>query len=362
LQIIIPHLNYLRQAGELDHCRALAGEGLALARSMVDRLAEGECWQVLGDCERDGANYPQALEHYEAALINFSQYKQVERTAFCLIRIGSTYLVNNQFGRAIACLQEAAAYARTEMHHDALARSLLALAYTHLLLGDLEKARSLNSEALALSESAGLRSAGAVGLGRQGYLDLLCDDLNQAQQQLEQAGRLAQELGHPQTLADIHGYWGQLYLAQAEPHPALTYFEQAQALCTPGASNLMIETLSYQALAYLALGQTESALACSHQALNHLHRRRDGLEAAQRIYFNHYRVLQAAGETAAAQTALATARRMVLAQASELTPAAFTAEPTDTVRGRFLNHLPWNREIMTASEKALLYRQEQPSP
>lgn len=348
LLVIIPRLNYLRQVGELDHCQDLAREGLTLARSTVDRLAEGECWQVLGDCERDRANYTQALENYEAALINFSQHKQVEQTAFCLIRIGSTYLTNNQFGRAIACLQEAAAYARTEMHHEALARALLAQAYASLLLGNLEKARSLNSEALALSESASLRSARVLALSRQGYLDLLTGDLRQARQQLEQAWMLAQEIGYPQTLADMHLYWGRLCLAEAEPQFALTHFKQAQTLGNLDVPHSAIEILSYQALAYLGLGQTEPALTCSREAINRLQQRRGGLEAAQRIYFNHYRVLLAVNETDAAKKILATARQLVLAQVSELTLAAFTPEPVDTVREQFLNHLPWNREIMVA--------------
>jgi tetratricopeptide (TPR) repeat protein len=348
LQVVVPHLAYLCQAGDLEQCRSVAGDGLRLARALVDRLAEAECWQVLGDCERNAANYALALEYYEAALINFSQHKQTESAAFCLIRIGSTYLVNNQFGQASACLQEAAAYARAETHHEALVQALLTLAYTYLLLGDLEKARALNREALALSEATGLRSALALGLSRQGYLDLLSGNLEQARQQVEQAWVLAQESGRPQTLADIHRYWGHLYLAQAEPQLALTHFEQAQALSSPGTPNLVIETLSYQALAYLALGQTEPALASSHRAMSRLHQRRGGLEAAQRIYFNHYQVLLAAGQTAEAQTALATARHMVLTQAAELTLAAFATEPTDTVRERFLNRLPWNRKIMAA--------------
>jgi tetratricopeptide (TPR) repeat protein len=360
LQVVIPHLAYLRQVGDLEQCRAVAGEGLRLARALVDRLAEGECWQALGDCERDAANYVLALEHYEAALINFSQHKQTRSAAFCLIRIGSTYLMNNQFGRASACLQEAAAYARSETHPDALVPSLLALAYTYLFVGDLEKAYALNREALALSETASLRSALVPGLGRQGYLELLSGNPEGARQQIEQAWVLAQEIGHPQTLAEMHSYWGQLYLAQAEPQAALTHFEQAQALCSPGSPNLVIETLSYQALACLALEQTEPALTCSHQAMSRLHQRRDGLEAAQRIYFNHYRVLLAAGQPVEAQTALATARQMVLAQAADFKLAAFTAESTDTIRERFLTHLPWNREIMAASEMASLYHQEQP--
>ena len=158
-------------------------------------------------------------------------------------------------------------------------------------------------------------------------------------------------------MADIQCYVGHLYLAQAEPQQALAHFEQAQRLCGPIALHRAIEALSYQAVAYLALGQIEPALDCSGQAIDWLLKRKGGLEAAQRVYLNHYRVLLTSGLAAQAQAALATAHKMVLAQAAELAPAFLAAESTDMVRERFLTHLPWNREIMATAERVLLFGQ-----
>ena len=78
--------------------------------------------------------------------------------------------------------------------------------------------------------------------------------------------------------------------------------------------------------------------------------RKHGLEAAQRLYLNHYQILLAWGQVDEAHTALITARQMVLDQADSLSGLNLTTVAQTDLTEQFLTRLPWNRTIIAAWE------------
>lgn len=349
LQIIVQQLVYLRKTIELSHRRLAGHEGLGLARFLGDDLAEGNILQALGTCDRDIGHYEQALEHYEAALKKFSHLEQTRQAAFCLINMGGAHLMTNRFSQALACFSQAEQYGRAGSHQDALIWAMLGAAYTCMLFGSLEKAQAINQEALDLCTKTGFLRAVPAGLTTQGLLnDLLLSDQAEVVASYERAKAISQELGQTTRLIDIECGLGYLYLSRGRPQQALIHFERAQSLGQNTFNRRIIETKSYQAVAYLQLGQLDKALEHSHLAIAQLLGRKHGLEAAQRLYWNHYQVLMAWGQVDEAHTALITARQMVLDQAGNLADINPTLVDQADLKEQFLTRLPWNSAIMAA--------------
>ncbi|NNJ12732.1 AAA family ATPase [Chloroflexales bacterium ZM16-3] len=346
LQVIEQQIARLEQTTDLDQRRQLAQEGLRLARLLGQPLAEGNFLQALADCERDMANFEQALSHYEAALISFSHLEQTRLAAFCLIRMGTIHLLHNRYAQAQTHFCQAKSYAETRGYQDALIWSYNAIAQMHLFLGGLEEAQRLSQEALALCELIGFDSGASTGLQIQGYIHMLGGRLAQAQAQYERAWAINQGMGQTLRMADVQCCMGNLCLLRGEAERAITHYKQAEALCGSYYSGRAIEARSQRAMAHLALRQLAEALHCSAHAVIWLSRYEQNMLAPQRVYLNQYHVLLAQGEMEEAQDALVHAYTIVQAQARGL--AELYAARTDyaLIRERFLSDLPWNREIM----------------
>ena len=359
LQIIVQQLVYLRKTIELSHRRLAAMEGLGLARLLGDDSAEGHTLQALGNCDRDIGQYEQALEHYEDALNKFSGIGRTRQAAFCLINMGGTHLLNNRFNQALICFKDAERYARIGSHQDALIWSMIGVAYSCLLFGDVERAQAINQQALNLCDRTGFQRAMSAGLIIEGNLnDIFRDKWEQAQTEYEQAGAICREMGQTSRLVDIECCLGHLHLKRNKPDQALVHFEEAQTLGENTFHRRLIEIRSYQAVAYYQLGQLDKASRYTYQAIAQLRGRKHGLEAAQRLYWNHYQILQAWGNVDEAQSALITAHQMVLEQARSLKAIDPLLVDAADLTEQFKTRLPWNREILAAWEKVEIRRLE----
>jgi hypothetical protein len=348
LGAIVQQLLYRPPLNDPERYRNLAEQGIALAQYRFDGGSEHVCRQALGDIDLEAARFSQALAHYELALVGEAQWTQPYEAAFCLIKIGRTYLLTNRLSRAFTCLQEAVAYAKAGTYSDLLIWSLLEITRVYLFAGDLAKAGQTCQEVLALCEETGFRLAVPLGLGLTSYLSTLTNKLAQAKKTGQQAWQIAQEMGEIPIMAEVQSYLGQLHLASENPKLALACFEQVQNLTQRRASGQVIEALSYQALAHLALGQFELALSCSNQALTRLSERQNNLIAAQRVYLNHYKILQATQQPAQAQVVLAQAREIMHQQAAEINLTEQTGASLARVKELFFSNLPWNRELLSS--------------
>ncbi|HEX5691378.1 MAG TPA: tetratricopeptide repeat protein, partial [Roseiflexaceae bacterium] len=347
LQVIEQQLARLEETADLDQRRRLSVEGLRLARALGDMLAESNCLQALADCDRDMANFEQALAHYETALVTFSRLQQTRRAAFCLISIGNIHLMHNQFAQALGHFRQAEAYAKAGGYQDALIWSLNSIAHMYLFLGDLEVAQSLSQRALELCDLIAFDSGASTGLLTQGYVRMLNGELAQAEENFERAWSINQAMGQTLRMADAQCCLGYLSMLRGEPEQAAIYFTQAEALCGNFYSGRAIEARSYLAMAHLALRHMADAVNCSHHAVVWLNSHEHNMFAPQRVYFNQYQVLLANGELEEAQNALVMAHTIVQSQALNLSKIYPTTGGRDLPRERFLNRLPWNREIMS---------------
>jgi predicted ATPase/DNA-binding SARP family transcriptional activator len=351
LRVIEQLLARLEETADLEQRRRLAIEGLRLAGALGDQLAESNCRQALADCDRDMANFEQALTHYKAALVNFSRLEQTRRAAFCLISLGNIHVMHNRFAQALAHFKQAETYAKTGGYPDALIWSLNSMAQMYLFLGDLEQAQAISQEALTLCEMIGFDSGASTGLVIQGFIQMLNGGLEQAQEHYERAWAINQAMGQTLRMADVQCCLGYLCLLDAKAERAVAHFQHAEALCGNFYFGRAIEARSYRAVAHLALKQWAEALNCSYHAVAWLRGREHNMYAPQRVYFNQYQVFLAQGEIEEAQEALVKAHTIVLTQANKLAEIYPVMANRDRICEQFLTRLPWNREIMTVWDR-----------
>jgi DNA-binding SARP family transcriptional activator len=351
LRLIEQQLARLEETAELDQRRQLAAQGLRLAHTLGDLLAESHCLKALADCERDLAHFEQALVHYEAALRNFLRLEQTRQAAFCLISIGTIHQMHNRFAQALSHYQRAESFAKRGRYQDALIWSFNAMAHMYLFLGNLAAAHTRSAEALSLCEMIGFDSGASTGLLIQGYIQMLRGHLDEAQQQFERAWAINQEMGQTLRMADVQSGLGSLCMLRGQAERALAHFKQAEVLCGNFYSGRAIEARSQRAVAHLALKQLAEALNCSHHAVVWLSGREHNMHAPQRVYFNQYQVLLAHGEVEEAQDALVKAHTIVRQQADSLAELYPALADQELLCERFLTSLPWNREILSVWDR-----------
>ncbi|MCB0179926.1 MAG: AAA family ATPase [Anaerolineae bacterium] len=346
LRVIEQQLASLEQSADLDKRRQLAQEGLRLARTLDDPLAEANFLQAWAECDRDMANHEDALMRYEAARQRFSQMNQTRQVAFCLIGMGRIHKLNHRFAEALSHFEQAVMQAKAEGHQDALIWSYNAIARMYLILGNLNGAYALSQKSLTLCEQIGFDSGASVGLVIQGHVNMLNGNLEKAEKQFQRALMINRDMGQSLRMADSLTGLGHLCLHRQEGHKALSYFRQAEELCGNFYSGRAIEARSFRAMAYLILGQPKEALNCSHHAAVWLIGRENVIYAPQRIYWNHFQVLKE-WQPEEAQEALVKAHRLVRNQLDNLLGAYPTNIDNDVITEEFLTRLPWNQEIVT---------------
>ncbi|MDX1520115.1 MAG: AAA family ATPase, partial [Anaerolineae bacterium] len=353
MRIIVQQLLYRPPLNNPDRYRNLAEKGIALARILIDGVSENVCRQALGDLDLEAGRFDQALTHYELAMVGEALWKHPYEAAFCLIKIGKNYLMTNRFSRAYTCLQEAVAYAKAGPYPDLLIWSLIEVARVYLFAGNLDKAAETCQTALNLSHEIGFRLAIPSDLGLASYISTLRNDLEQAYTKGEQAREIAQEIGDEQIMAEVLCHLGHFHLANEDPDQALLNFEQAQKLSDGVSASRTIEALSYKALAYLAAEQPEQALSYSNQAIDRLTQRQNNVEAGQRIYLNHYRILRSMKQMAQAQVVLSQAHNLIVEQSTKLYLDDSTTSSLEAIQEDFISKLPWNREIIALTDNRL---------
>ncbi|MCB9102335.1 MAG: AAA family ATPase [Anaerolineales bacterium] len=346
LRVIEQQLASLEQSADLDKRRQLAQEGLRLAHTLDDPLAEANFLQAWAECDRDMANHEDALMRYEAARQKFSQMNQTRQVAFCLIGMGRIHKLNHRFAEALSHFEQAVTQAKAEGHQDALIWSYNAIARMYLILGNLNGAYALSQKSLTLCDQIGFDSGASVGWVIQGHVNMLNGNLEKAETQFQRALMINRDMGQSLRMADSLTGLGHLCLHRQEGPKALAYFRQAEELCGNFYSGRAIEARSFRAMAYLILGQPKEALNCSHHAAVWLIGRENVIYAPQRIYWNHFQVLKE-WQPEEAQEALVKAHRLVRNQLDNLLGAYPTNIDNDVITEEFLTRLPWNQEIVT---------------
>jgi tetratricopeptide (TPR) repeat protein/class 3 adenylate cyclase len=329
-----------REQGRFDQARDCHQRALRLSREGGDRLGEARALNNLGVTAYYQRAFAQAQAYHQQALEIRQAIGDRVGEGISFFNLGLVMLDAGDYGQAQDYLSQSLTIQQSVANRWEEVNVLNSLGSLYILLGDLATAQNCLQQGLELSREIGDEAGQAFVLGNLGLVARFRGDLTGAERLLADGLRLAQEQedGYLQSLFLSH--LGSVSLLTGRLDEAL---EQAgTALALRRELDLQVWTtadLATLAGAYSAAGQADRALDCARQALTILDDcGGEGPEYPHRDYFVCYQVLSAAGQAAAARTALGSAYKLVMTQAENIIDS--------TLRQSFLERVEINRQIV----------------
>lgn len=137
--------------GILEPAEAHGEQGLALARALDDRLTIARALLVMGNVAVLRGDFDRAQSHHKEALLRFCQLVEPAWAALVLLNLGLGHQRQGNLARAVACANVALTINRTIGNQWDITAALVLLAEVARDRNELEQARALFVEALALA-------------------------------------------------------------------------------------------------------------------------------------------------------------------------------------------------------------------
>jgi predicted ATPase/class 3 adenylate cyclase len=294
----------LHQQGDTELASIQAMSALSMARQADDQRSEGNILNVLG-----------------------------------LIKVAQ-----GDFFAAFGYLVEFLTIARRvgDLEREITARNNLGVALARL--GDYPAARENFQQILSIARETGGRSSASTALINLGWVTAAQQEWHLARRYSEMGVAQKREHEHLEAMAEGLIWLGHAWLGLSQPVKAATAYRESLVIREKlDQPHLAMEAKAGLARAALAHNDTVGALDYVNQILIYLAGggRLQGTWEPLRIYQTCYHVLQLVSDPRAEEI-LETAFNLLQEQASQIT------DPT--YHRRFLENIPWHREIMTAWE------------
>jgi adenylate cyclase len=329
-----------RQQGDFNEARGCYERALELSRQSGNRIGEAEVLTSLGVVAYYQRDFAEALHYHRRAL-------EIRRA------------VGDRVGEGMSLYSFAQVNLETgdyvQAEHDYLAALSIqqavgnrfeesnvwnGLGNLYQELGNWRKAQACLEEGLRLSQEIGDEEGQAYVLSNLGLVACDAGDLEAAEKLLTDGLALSQGQADKYMVAAFLNYLSVVSLRSDKPEQAVD--QAGTALNMRQEMGLRLWTtanLATLAAAHSALGDMTKALDYARQALTILDEcQGEGPEFPQQDYFTCYQVFAEAGEAEAAQAALQSAYRLVVARAEKI------ADPS--LRQFFLENVPINRQIV----------------
>jgi predicted ATPase/transcriptional regulator with XRE-family HTH domain len=203
--------------GDFARARDLAGQSLALARSLDNKWEIGQAMATLGSVELGQGNFDAATGHYEQGLAVMRALAHSWGISYMLNFLGLTAQLAGDSARATALLEESLALSRHLHDIRGMAFTLLNLGRAAHEQGDDARAAALLEESLELSAELGNKEYVATCLSYLALLARLRAEYRHAVLLYRESLHLLLELGHRESLAV--GLEGLAGAVQGEGHP-----------------------------------------------------------------------------------------------------------------------------------------------
>jgi tetratricopeptide (TPR) repeat protein/transcriptional regulator with XRE-family HTH domain len=258
---------------------AVAEAGLSAATAGGDPRAQAACRLSLGDAHQSMGRFPEAVEHYAAALDAARRTGWAAGQAAILGSLGNAYGDTAELRQAVVHTSQALALYRQIGSASGEANALNYLGNTYLSMGALREASASHSRALALYHQIGSRPGEANALTNLGISDHALGRMDQAAEHLAAALALHRELGDRygeacdlDALAAVH--------RDARRHgQALAMAEDALAMAR-GVGDVPTEAKAHNTVGSILLGAARHEPAAEH------HRRALALSRGSGLHFH----------------------------------------------------------------------------
>jgi len=233
----------LAGGGEYNEAISTAQRSLQLARDYGDVSLFCMILNTLGWIYHDLSNVELALKYNNEAIEN-ARARQKSRASgavpMSLLNLGMDYLYKNDYENAEKYFKEV--INQYQQHRVGWwrieTRILLGRGVIALAKGDCQQALGFAEDSLAISEKAGAKKYIAYGLKLKAEVLAKMGNIEEAVKLIENALNLAQQVGNPPLLWQIHYSFGLLEEKQGDAQKANGHYIKAIALIEAVASQL----------------------------------------------------------------------------------------------------------------------------
>ena len=314
-----------------------ARDALARHTELGNASGRAAALHLLGVLHYYRGDYPVAHTALEEAARLRRQTGDKSGEAWSTMYLGMIHFVQGDYARAAELHGRALETARAhqDWFHEGI--YLTNAARVALRLGEYDRAIEQFEQSLEMKRRVGDRNGQGFSLNQLGLTYIYLERYEEAEEALRASLVVRQEIHDERGVAYcLHGL-GMAALGQGRAAEAADHFQQAQTRMTElGLKAERIVALSFLGRAHLALDDVECAAEVSHHALTLLAEQKN-VEEMQQVYLNHCLIMNAAGDTEAARSALDAAHRAMMEQAERI--------GGDEQRARFLAQVKVNREI-----------------
>jgi tetratricopeptide (TPR) repeat protein len=333
-----------RLQGEYGEATTYYERALALSRQSGNRAGEAQALNSLGATAQYQRHFGQALAYYQQAIGIARTIGDRAGEGLAMVNVSQCSMETGDYGQAQVYMGEALSNQQAMGNKWAEVNVWNQLGILYQELGDLPQAHDCLSQGLQLSQEIGDQAGEAYLLANLGLVAHDEGNLQDAESLLLEGLALAETQDDKYLRSIFATYLSSTYLRLGRLALAI---EQAQAaLALRQATGLHLfsaDNLATLGSAYLAKADPDLALDHARQALAILDEcDGEGPEFPQQDYFICYQVLQACGQTEAAQDALGSAYRLLMRHAEKIVDPA--------MRQSFLERVPGNRQIVQEVE------------
>jgi class 3 adenylate cyclase/tetratricopeptide (TPR) repeat protein len=320
-----------------------AREALALGEQAEDKSGLADSLYMLGVLFYERGSYRQAEEYFAKSTAVREELDDPQGKSDDLMYLGMIHLMMGDYGGARERYAQALQISEERRDWKRVSINLTNLSRVAVLMGAYEGAREDYEKSMEWKQRLGDKVGQGFSLHGLGQVFLNMGEFSRAVDAFERSLEIRKKANHRRGVGSSYNGLGLVYLAMQEYDKALDYFVRAYDISKSiGLQAEMVIDLSFMGLAYLGQGNLEEANRCSEEAISLL-RERESVEAVQRIYLNHYRILSARQDPAADEF-LRKAHQVMMGQAACI--------GDEEERRRFMEEVKVNREIRAEMEKS----------
>lgn len=326
----------LQWTGRYDEAVKIADEALALKEAQQDKIGQSAALHQIGVVNYYRGNYEPAKDALEKAAEFRHEANDAAAESWSELYLTMIHLVSGNYGDAWS--HNDAALAAAEQRGDWM---LMGIHLNNggriaIRMGEYERALEMLAQSLEMRGRVGDRVGQGFTLWSMGLAHTYLAQYDEAEKALRESLQIRQAINDERGVSYCYQTLGLVALGRSDLQRAETYFGQARDLYEKlSLKGELITDLSYLGQVYLAMGRHEDALTISQQAIDKLSEHKN-VEEVQQVYLNHYRVLQACGDSSCAEY-LQKAQMAMMQQAEAITDVQ--------TRETFLQKVKVNQEI-----------------
>lgn len=331
--------------GRTAEAIAALKEGISLASEAGDFTLAGNCAKDLNRAYWLAADLSHCLEALDQARQFFRRSGNREGEAAVLNSLGNVYLaITTQYWQALQTFRQAVRLNKElgDEHGEAISKVNAAIAL--LPLGATEESLELIRPLQPFIERSGNPLMLGITWFAVGHAMLRMERYDESLDAAQRCLKLIESSQDRNFLIEAEGLCGRVLYAMGRSAEALSYLQRAVEIAA--ACNQTVDMMryrSFEALAWLGVGEDQAALERSQGVMDYLESYGRRVDDIQYLYYHHYLIAGRVQGPAAGRPYLERAYRVVQELAGEIQDPG--------LRRTFLERVPVNREIIAAWEQ-----------